>query len=102
MTRNYHLHPVYQFRYRAYAAAHGLSPSAMCRHDRKRHPCAPGLGFVLWMGEQWSEWEREHQRARRTRLHASLVHQRANDEGAFDRWLRSFCFLRRIATERAA
>jgi hypothetical protein len=52
----------YPFRYRAYAAAHGLSLEAMFRHDSKRHPCAPGLGFVLWMGERWSEFDREHKR----------------------------------------
>jgi hypothetical protein len=91
----------YQFRYLAYAAAHGLSPAAMFRHDRRRRPSAPGLGFVLWMGEQRSAWEREHERAMRTHLHSSLVHSRTNDEAAFDSWLRATCFLRQMGKRRA-
>jgi hypothetical protein len=80
----------YRFRYRAYAAAHGLSPAAMLRHDRKRHLCASGLGFILWMGERWAEWGREHKRVR-PYLPA--------DHTSFDAWLRSWCFVRRIGRE---
>jgi hypothetical protein len=78
----------YQFRYIAYAAAHGLSPEAMFRHDRKRRPSAPGLGFVCWMGEQWSTWDRDHNPY-------GPRHSVVENE-AFEAWLRSWCFLRQM------
>lgn len=65
-------------RYVAYATAHGRDPDAQLEHDREAWPGGAMCGFVLWIGERWTAWRREHGRRQWEPLSAA-------DHESFDR-----------------
>ena len=66
-------------RYVAYAKAHGTpDQDAMLAQDRERYPGCCMTGYVVWIGERWTEWLKATGRRR------PLTEE---DHAAFDAWL---------------
>lgn len=66
-------------RFAVYCVAHGAQNAAeMIAVDGARFPGGKMAGFMLWIGQQWREWQREtgHRGAKSRADHA-----------AFDAWL---------------
>ena len=81
-------------RYLAYCAAHGWrTPEAMLEHDKKLYPGGCMCGFILWMNEQWSDFETDHVLQARRKGHDILITSfdrsvwRLMNADAFDMWL---------------
>jgi hypothetical protein len=51
--------PVFQPRYVAYAYSRGENPDDMLVVDQREWPGGVMCGFILWIAEQWREWEVE-------------------------------------------
>jgi hypothetical protein len=46
----------FQFRYRAYARDHGMTPDQMLAHDKRCHPCTLLTPYLFWISLKWLEW----------------------------------------------
>lgn len=69
----------YQPRYLAYCAlTGGGSPSATMSRDEKKYPGGKMAGFILWVGEQWREWEG---------IFGKVEMKSQEDYDRFDSWL---------------
>jgi hypothetical protein len=74
-------------RYLAYCRAHGRTPAEMLEHDDKEWPGGKMTGFILWLDEQWMEFEKRHQPPLRRISQADRGLWRVSNTDAFDVWL---------------
>lgn len=63
-------------RYVAYSAYTGMGPDERLAADKARHPGACMCEFIIWIGQQWREWQPNHN-------HQHTQH----DHIDFDAWL---------------
>ena len=49
-------------RFVAYSKAHGKTPAAMLRHDKRKWPGGCMVGFMHWIQDRWAEWDAAHGR----------------------------------------
>lgn len=70
-------------RYIAYAAAHNRTHSEMLAYDSQRYPGGKMAGFIIWMSQRWSEWDK-------SKGHDPYWHARTElEQDEFTAWLAS-------------
>lgn len=73
-------------RFEAYALEHGLSPQGMLAADEKHYPGGKMVGFMLWIQDQWQQFNRL--RVRKVPGYDPDC-KGPEDHAAFDAWLGS-------------
>jgi hypothetical protein len=73
----------FQWRYVAYAKAHGREPLAMLEHDAVAWPGGKTRGFVRWIGQRWQAWSEAQGRHGAHYNHVKS----AADHASFDAWI---------------